>query len=258
MITVGIDIGSVAAKAVVLNTATRAVLSHAMQPTGWNHKQAIADVLAAALNAAQVSANDVYASALTGYGRVALKDTMQTVSEISCHAKGAHFFFPEANGVVDIGGQDSKAITFNSSGLVVDFIMNDKCAAGTGRFVSMVATLLETDLNTFASLSHSGQPLLINSMCAVFAESEVVGLLAKGHNPADIAAGIATSIATRTASLATRLGLANKACVFSGGLAQNQAVAAKLGDALGTVLLIPPHPQFVGAVGAALLAKQAT
>jgi predicted CoA-substrate-specific enzyme activase len=254
MISVGIDIGSVAAKAVVFDASRKDILSRTAIPTGWNHRQAIEDIFARALSLAGVSGSDISAAALTGYGRVAGKG-MQIVSEITCHGKGAHFLFPEAGAVIDIGGQDSKAILLGTSGNVIDFAMNDKCAAGTGRFVSMVATLLEHDLETFAELAAQGEPLPINSMCAVFAESEIVGLLAKGHRPADIAAGVCLSIARRTAGLAARLNLQKKDCVFSGGLAGNKAIASGLDEFMPGKVTAAPFPQFVGALGAAILAS---
>jgi CoA-substrate-specific enzyme activase, putative len=256
MICLGVDIGSVAAKAVVWEASGEKVLARAVIPTGWDHRQAIEDICAKALSEAGVSPNDVAASALTGYGRVAGKDKMRAVSEIACHAKGAHFLVPEAGGVIDIGGQDSKVVLLGAGGTVVDFAMNDKCAAGTGRFVSMAATLLGQDLQGFADLAATGSPLPINSMCAVFAESEIVGLLAKRNSPADVAAGICHSIARRTAGLASRLNLQKNPCVFSGGLAGNATIAAGLGEYLHQTVVAAPFPQFVGALGAAILASQ--
>ena len=256
MISIGIDIGSVAAKAVVLQASDQKILSRTVIPTGWDHRQAIEDVSALALSKAGISPDDVGASALTGYGRIAGKDTLQAVSEIACHAKGAHFLYPEAGGVIDIGGQDSKAILLGTNGAVIDFAMNDKCAAGTGRFVSMVATLLGRSLESFAELAAEGTPLPINSMCAVFAESEIVGLLAKGHTPADIASGVCHSIARRTAGLASRLNLQRKSCIFSGGLAANNVIAAGLSECMSKAVTAAPFPQFIGALGAAILASQ--
>ncbi len=253
MITAGIDIGSVAAKAVLFDMDAKQVLASAVLPTGWNHKQAADAALETLLAQGGLAREAVRAIAITGYGRVSMKGTMPTLSEITCHAAGAHFYFPQAMGVIDIGGQDSKAISFTPKGGVSDFVMNDKCAAGTGRFVHMVATLLEKDLDTFAVLAGEGSPITINSMCAVFAESEVVGLLAQGVKPADIASGILNSIAQRTAGMGRRLNLRG-ACVFSGGLAQNGALAGFLEQHLGTSILVPPTPQLTGALGAALLA----
>ncbi len=256
MISIGIDIGSVAAKAVVLDASGGNIVSRAVIPTGWNHKQALDEVTELALAEAGIARRHVEAGALTGYGRVAGKDRMRAISEITCHASGAHFLFPEAGGVIDIGGQDSKAVLLGPGGTVADFVMNDKCAAGTGRFVSMVATLLGHDLGSFAELAAKGKPLPINSMCAVFAESEIVGLLAKGHSPADVAAGVCQSISGRTSGLAARLNLNQKTCVFSGGLANNSAIASGLGVSLGRPVKTTPFSQFTGALGAAVLAAR--
>ncbi len=194
MISIGIDIGSVAAKAVVLQASDQKILSRTVIPTGWDHRQAIEDVSALALSKAGISPDDVGASALTGYGRIAGKDTLQAVSEIACHAKGAHFLYPEAGGVIDIGGQDSKAILLGTNGAVIDFAMNDKCAAGTGRFVSMVATLLGRSLESFAELAaevarQSGKPVgFVNLPQADYAKAlEGFGL------PAGFAAVLADS-----------------------------------------------------------------
>ncbi|MDL2330248.1 acyl-CoA dehydratase activase [Desulfosarcina sp. OttesenSCG-928-A07] len=256
MIVMGIDIGSVAAKAVVLDASGNTVLSRVMIPTGWDHRRALTDITDLATSTAGISSGDIHTRVLTGYGRVAGKDDMPVVSEIACHAKGAHFLFPEAGSVIDIGGQDSKAICLGPDGAVTDFAMNDKCAAGTGRFVSMVATLLGHNLDAFAKLAEKGNPLPINSMCAVFAESEIVGLLAKGHDPADIAAGVCHSIASRTAGLASRLGFKAQLCVFSGGLAGNPVISTSLETHLSKPVIPAPFPQFVGALGAAILASQ--
>lgn len=253
MLAVGIDIGSVAAKAVIMSRENGAILGHAIMPTGWNHKEAAASVVAAATAKAGVSKGDLSAIAGTGYGRVAMKGKVKTVSEITCHAKGAAHFFPNASGVVDIGGQDSKAVKLGPHGTVIDFVMNDKCAAGTGRFMQMVATLLEMDLEAFCKAAVFGKPIRINSMCAVFAESEIIGLLAQGTKPEDIAAGVSKSVAGRTAGLAKRLGLQGSV-VFTGGLAGCPAIAGHLSEALDAEVLAPELAQLTGAVGAALLA----
>lgn len=251
MIVAGVDIGSVAAKAAVFDIANGVLLGSSVLPTGWNHKQAFEATLRNAVSDAGLTADSVKRVVGTGYGRVAIKNDVHVISEITCHAKGAHFFFPEAFGVIDIGGQDSKAMRLDDNGNVADFIMNDKCAAGTGRFIQMVAALLEMSLEEFGHAASIGKPAGISSMCAVFAESEIVGLLARSVPPEDIAAGVTLSVARRTASLAARLNI-NGPCVFTGGLAGNKAMAAYLSDALGSPVLLPHSPQIIGAIGAAL------
>lgn len=253
MLVAGVDIGSVAAKAAIYDTEARTVLGSSIIPTGWNHKQAFESSIQLAARDALINPEALSKVVGTGYGRVAVKNDIKVVSEITCHARGAAFFFPEAAGVIDIGGQDSKAVRLDGRGNVADFVMNDKCAAGTGRFIQMVANLLEMDLEQFAAAAADGQPASISNMCAVFAESEIVGLLARAVPPADIAAGVTLSVARRTAGLAARLGLSGP-CVFTGGLASNKAMAVCLGEALGAPVLLPPIPQLTGAIGAALSA----
>ncbi|MDL2268180.1 acyl-CoA dehydratase activase [Desulfovibrio sp. OttesenSCG-928-G15] len=255
MITAGVDIGSVAAKAVIVDRDTNTIIGHAVLPTGWNPRQAFTDCLGAAAKRAGVAISAIHkanAVTATGYGRVMLKNETSVLSEITCHAAGARFHFPEADGVVDIGGQDSKAIRFSPDGAVEDFVMNDKCAAGTGRFIQMTATILGMDLNAFSAAAAKGKPAAISSMCAVFAESEIVGLLARETPPQDIAAGVVLSIAERTAGMSRRLALRGP-CVFSGGLAASCAMADRLSFVLGRKVLVPPQPQLTGALGAALL-----
>lgn len=251
MIVAGVDIGSVAAKAAIFDTECRSVLGSGIIATGWNHKQAFEASLRLAADNAAVDSDCIDRVVGTGYGRVALKNDIKVISEISCHARGAHFFFPEAAGVIDIGGQDSKAVRLDKQGNAADFIMNDKCAAGTGRFIQMVATILEMDLEEFAEAAAKGEPVSITTMCAVFAESEIIGLLARSVAPENIAAGVTLSVARRTAGLASRLGI-NGPCVFTGGLAGNKAMATCLEKELGYPVLLPPVPQLTGAIGAAL------
>ena len=253
MINAGIDIGSVAAKAVLFDTRDSAIIGASVLPTGWNHKQAFEAVLFAAMAEARVTMRDIASLTVTGYGRIALKDRAEVISEIRCHARGAHYFFPQAGCVVDIGGQDSKALRLGPDGSLEDFVMNDKCAAGTGRFIQMVAALLGMDLEEFFLAAREGEPAHISSMCAVFAESEIVSLLARSVSPRDIAAGVTQSVAERTANMARRLSLQG-GCVFSGGLGGNAAMVESLRRQLGLEILVPRNPQITGALGAALLA----
>lgn len=255
MLTAGVDIGSVAAKAVVFDQQSRHMVGSAVIPTGWNHKDAYMQALRLASADAGVTERQIDAVTGTGYGRVSIKQDVPVLSEITCHTKGVAHLFPGASGMVDIGGQDSKAVALDQAGHVLDFVMNDKCAAGTGRFVQMVARLLELDLDDFNTAAGRGRPAQINSMCAVFAESEIIGLLARGTAPEDIAAGVCLSIAQRTAALAKRLP-GGDSLVFTGGLAHFSTLARYLGEALGKSVLVPEHPQLTGALGAALLAAK--
>lgn len=255
MITAGVDIGSVAAKAVIVDRKSNRILGHAVIPTGWNPKQAFEDCLNKAADGTGVDVAAIRgarAVTVTGYGRVTLRSDAAVLSEITCHAAGARFFFPDACGVIDVGGQDCKAIRFGSDGNVEDFVMNDKCAAGTGRFIQMTAALLGMDLDAFSEAAARGKPAGISSMCAVFAESEIIGLLARETPPEDIAAGVLLSVAERTAGMVRRLDMRGP-CVFSGGLASSRAMADCLARSLDREVLLPSFPQVTGALGAALL-----
>ncbi len=252
MLTAGVDIGSVAAKAVVYDTAQGRVAGLALQPTGWNPRQAGEEVLAKALREAGAERADFVAA--TGYGRVSLPCADRAATEITCHAAGAVRLFPGTRMVLDIGGQDSKVISTSADGRVLDFVMNDKCAAGTGRFLQMLSGILDQDMDGLSALAARGRPAPITSMCAVFAETEIVGLLARGTPPEDIAAGVLLSIARRVGGLAARLPLRGE-CTFTGGLAVSPAFGRILSEVLGVPVNVPDLPQHTGAFGAALLAE---
>jgi (R)-2-hydroxyacyl-CoA dehydratese activating ATPase len=195
---------------------------------------------------------------VTGYGRqmVARETGGDTVSEITAHAVGARHLFPDCRTVVDVGGQDSKAISLGPEGVVVKFEMNDRCAAGTGRFLEVMATTLETPLEALGPLAlGAAHAVAVNSLCTVFAESEVVSLIARGEDPAAIALGLHEAIATRLAGLARRVGPRPRV-VFTGGGALNPCLLRLLEANLGLELSVPEHPQLVGALGAALLAER--
>lgn len=252
MFTAGVDVGSVAAKAVIYDIEHQTVAGMAIQPTGWNPKAAGEDVLQSACRDAGIAQPDFIIA--TGYGRVSLPFADKAATEISCHARGAVHLFPDTRLVLDIGGQDSKVIRTDTDGSVLDFLMNDKCAAGTGRFLQMIAGILNSDIEDLGALAMSGTPAPISSMCAVFAETEIVGLLARGTPPADIIAGVLVSIVRRTCSLAARIPLYGE-CTFTGGLASSAIFGAMLSKELGVPINIPEHPQYTGAFGAALLAE---
>jgi predicted CoA-substrate-specific enzyme activase len=192
----------------------------------------------------------------TGYGRNLFEIAFDaaTVTEIKAHAKGARAFFPESKAVLDIGGQDSKAISLFENGKVKKFEMNDRCAAGTGKFLEIMAKTLGYDIEEFGRQALLAEnDLNISSMCTVFAESEVTSLIAKGNNRRDIARGLHTSVIRRAAGMINRVS-AKGDIVFTGGVAQNPCMAAFLAEKLSRRVVIPENPQFIGALGAALLA----
>lgn len=252
----GLDIGSLTAKAVVLAVSSLRVLGQALVTGTTNPEEAGERALREALAQAGLQPDDVTTVVGTGYGRGAVSLISGRITEITCHARGVHHLLPQVRTVVDVGGQDSKAIVLDQGGRVLDFEMNDRCAAGTGRFLEVMAAALGTDLAGFVELAeHSGCPAQISSTCTVFAESEVVGLLAQGTPPADVAAGLCAAVAQRVAALVWRLGL-QPPVAFTGGVALNDPVATALAAALGVALLRPGAPQMTGALGAALLAAE--
>lgn len=254
MIVAGVDVGSVAAKSVVFDTDKNMVLAGIAIPTGWNSAEAGEQALALACQGAQVSMDSLEAVVGTGYGRVSLPFVTKAVTEITCHARGATWLFPKTGIVMDIGGQDSKVISLGSQGEVQDFIMNDKCAAGTGRFLQVLSGILEMPLEDLGFAAMQGTPAPISSMCAVFAETEIVGLLATGTLPKDVAAGVYLSIVRRMCALAKRIPPHGE-WTFSGGLAMSPAFCHLLSKELGAPVNVAEKPQLMGALGAALVAS---
>lgn len=250
----GVDIGSATAKAVLID-AENVIRARIVAPSGGNLSLASDKVLAAACEQAGASHGDIGAIVATGYGRESVADRSKTVTEIACHAKGAHFLYDDARAVIDIGGQDSKAIALDNIGMVKKFEMNDKCAAGTGRFLEVMARTLEVplaDVGPRALLAD--RPASISSTCTVFAESEVISLLAKGETIERILAGLCLAIAQRVNSLASRAGMAPRV-VMTGGVAKNSGVVKAIEKAIGLPMTVPDEPQIMGALGAALLAR---
>ena len=256
MIFVGIDIGSTTTEAVLLDE-NRRILASAQTNTGYELDKAADNVVAVCCEKAGCAREDFTFCVSTGYGRdlVPFADTQFT--EIACHAKGANYYFPEARGVIDIGGQDSKAISINAAGGLVDFAMNDKCAAGTGRFLEVMARIMNLEIGEMGRLSLSAtQDVKISSICTVFAESEVISLLAKKlYDPCDIMMGIHSSVVRRVNMLVQKARL-EPPIVMTGGVAKNVGVIAAFERLLDTKLLIPDDPQRIGAVGAAVLALE--
>jgi predicted CoA-substrate-specific enzyme activase len=245
----GIDIGSTMTKVVIMKGG---IISSVVGPTGAEQRRLADRVMERGLEQADLSFSSITYLVATGYGRLNVPFADRQVTEISCHAKGVAFLFPEAKTVIDIGGQDSKAINIQN-GRPVDFVMNDKCAAGSGRFLEIIADGLGITLEEMAELSlKSNHPIKIGNLCTVFAEQEVVGKLAEGAPLADLIAGIHEALASRVASMAKKLKVADDVVVTGGG-AKNPGLVKALSDALGHRLLVPSEPLLTGAVGAALL-----
>jgi predicted CoA-substrate-specific enzyme activase len=255
---VGLDIGSTAIK-VALVDADRRLAGVQVTATGSLFHQNAKDAVHAVLARLGVPPDSVRYLIATGYGRKLYKEADDSISEITANAIGAHAVGKELGGVrtiINIGGQDSKAIQIDRDGNVSNFVMNDKCAAGTGRFLDVAARNLDVDLVQLGDLhfAGTGTPLSINSTCTVFAESEIIGLLAQGHGKPEIVAGIHYSIARRTVRLAKRVGIEDRV-YFDGGPALNKGLVAALQDELGRELVVPEHPQTTTAFGAAILAR---
>jgi predicted CoA-substrate-specific enzyme activase len=250
MIVVGLDIGSVASKGVLLG---RDIKYSSVLPTGWSPRDAGKNIFADLLLQAGLERKKVDCIVVTGYGRVSFTGASHTVTEISCHARGVAALCPEARTIIDIGGQDSKVISINENGKVLDFAMNDKCAAGTGKFLQIMANTLGLDVGELAISEDPSTMVGINSMCTVFAESEIVGLLARGISKGGVIAGLHQSVGKRVATMARRLGV-KETIVFTGGVAQNAGVQRALEDELKSSVFVPGECQLTGALGAALLA----
>jgi predicted CoA-substrate-specific enzyme activase len=252
MITAGIDIGSITTKAAVIAEGqirgTRVIF------TGYNAEQAGTKVYEELLKELGIEKSDIRSVVSTGYGRNSVKFMDKAMTEIICHGAGAYYLNPRARSVIDIGGQDSKAIVLDEKGKVKNFAMNDKCAAGTGRFLEVMARALEVDLDGFGALSlRAGDPSRISSLCTVFAESEVISLISKGEKRENIIAGIHESIAARIAAMANRLRIA-PLVVMTGGVAKNIGVVKALERKIGMAVEVSEYAQVNGAIGAAFLA----
>lgn len=255
MLTLGIDIGSATSKVAVMRGGT-VVLATALRRAGIGSDGPGA-VLRDALRLAGCQMEDIAAVAATGYGRNMMEEADYRISELSCHGRGAHFLAPETRTLIDVGGQDAKVIRLDGRGRIMEFMMNDKCAAGTGRFLEVMAQVLGCGIQEFSGLAEGQEAAPISSTCAVFAETEVISRLAAGTPRGSIAAGINLSIAKRVGGLAMRMGVV-PAVMMSGGVAQNASLVDMLGRELGADILVAKECQFCGALGAALLAWEKT
>ncbi len=253
MFAAGIDVGSTSGEVVILDGDK--ILAYSIVDTGYNSRRAADLALEHALRDAGVAREQLGTLVATGYGRIAIEYATKQVTEISCYARGIHFLNPQIRTVIDIGGQDSKVIAVSAKGKPSDFQMNDKCAAGTGRFLEVRARTLQLELRELgATAAQSQKQVTISSMCTVFAESEVITLVAEGATREDIVAGLHRAIAKRVGAMVKRVGIVPP-IAFAGGVAKNTGVKRALEQELGEPLLIPEEPQIIGALGAALLAR---
>ncbi len=252
MLTMGVDIGSTSSKAVVLKDGD--ILTYQLIPLGTG-TSGPEQVYQAALEGAGVTREDIDRLIVTGYGRLSFQHADKQVSEVSCHAQGVHFLFPTVRTVIDIGGQDIKAMSLNPAGMLVNFVMNDKCAAGTGRFLDVMARVLDVKTEDLGEIStHSTKEVAISNTCTVFAESEVISKLASNEAVPDIVAGIHRSVAKRVAGLTLRVGVTPDVAM-SGGVAKNRGVVTALEKELNVNILVSEYCQFAGAIGAAVIGR---
>lgn len=253
--TMGVDLGSTTGKAVIVDESG-AIIAHQVVQMGAVSRRGVTAAIEAVLDEARLTRAGLDRVVATGYGRRLVPDVDRTFTEITCHARGVAAMSPGTALVIDIGGQDSKAITIDSEGLVENFAMNDRCASGTGRFFDVLARALDYPLEELDDLALSGtNDLEVSSMCATFAETEIISLLAEGAEPADIAASVHRSVAARTLGLVSQVGKHNPV-VMTGGVAHSRAAVKFLSDALHVPVGVPTEPQITGAYGAALLALE--
>ncbi len=250
----GVDIGSSSSKAVVINWAG-IICGEGIINIGTGSKGPQQAVEKALLQAGIVR-EDIKKCVVTGYGRLMYEGADKQITEISCHAKGAKALWPTASTIIDIGGQDAKVIRVSTSGVVENFVMNEKCAAGTGRFLEVMARVLDCTIQELAGLAANGKSgVTISNTCTVFAESEVISQLASGKKIEDIALGAHKSIAQRIAGLCNRIGIAD-AVVMSGGVALNHNVVTAIEKEIGHKIIRLEDPQALGAYGAAIFARE--
>lgn len=254
MYTLGIDIGSASSKVVIIDH-NNIVIASAAVPGGAG-TTGPDKVLEEVFKQSGLGWDDISRTIATGYGRIGFQRADNQISEITCHALGVHHLFPSVRTIIDIGGQDVKAISVSREGFVTKFVMNDKCAAGTGRFLEVMARVMEKDVSDLGALAEQADSIIdISNTCAVFAESEVISRLASGVKQADVAAGIHQSVARRVAGLAKRVGVI-PAIVLTGGVAKNDGIKKALGSELQHPIMVSPSCQLTGALGAALIAMK--
>lgn len=249
----GIDIGSLASKALILD-ANREIVSFTITRSVYDSKVSASTVMEEVLGKSRLNFSDLFYIVATGYGRVNVLFANKVTSEIICHARGVNRLFPSARTVIDLGGQDSKAISIRSDGRVKRFAMNDKCAAGTGRFLEVMSSALDMGLGEFGELAAtSPERPRISSVCTIFAESEIIGMMGKAVPKQWIAAGLSEAIATRVYRMLTTIEM-EEDFVMTGGGAKSAGIVKFLGEKIGHELVVPEEPQMTGALGAAIIA----
>lgn len=254
MFYLGLDVGSASSKVVIINENDEILASCVVQAgTGSSGPSRALDE---ALHKLELKPEDINTTVATGYGRYAYDKADKQISEITCHAKGIFHLVPTTRTIIDIGGQDAKAIGLDERGSVSQFFMNDKCAAGTGRFLDVMARVLEIDISEMEVYdSKASEVTSVSSTCTVFAESEVISHLSNNVPKENIIAGIHASVASKACSLAYRTGI-KEDIVMAGGVARNSGVVRAISRELGKPVLVAPNPQITGALGAALFAKE--
>jgi len=249
----GIDIGSRGSKAVIMED--NMVTSFSICETGPESVETAHHTIGEALKGTNLALEDISCIVATGYGRVLVPFAIANVSEISCHARGAHWYFPSVRTILDMGGQDCKAINCDEDGRVTNFIMNDKCAGGTGRFLEVIADVLQVPLEELGDLSlESTEDVPFSTVCAVFAKSEALALMRSGVPKRDILAGLHEAIAIRCLNLLRRIEI-SKDFTVTGGISKNAGMLAKIKNKVGLEPVLAPDPQIIGALGAALFAR---
>ncbi|MEW6616616.1 MAG: acyl-CoA dehydratase activase [Thermodesulfobacteriota bacterium] len=257
----GVDVGAATAKTVVFSEGK--ILGYKVIPTGHSVPLAANEVTKLALENAGIEINggdfkDIFDHIIsTGYGRNGVPFSNKAITEIMCHAKGAFFLLPKTRTIIDIGGQDSKTIGLEEDGNVSNFVMNDKCAAGTGRFLEVMAEVLGVELeNLGEEAMKSKNPCTVSTTCTIFAESEMVSLRAEGRKREDLVSGIVRSVASRVSIMGRTVGFKDDV-VFTGGVAKNVGVKEALKQETGKNIVVPSEPQIMGALGAAIFAFEA-
>jgi predicted CoA-substrate-specific enzyme activase len=250
----GVDIGSTMTKVVLMDKAGN-LLSFVKGPTGAEHRQLANEVMRQALQEASLQIDDISYIVATGYGRLNVPFADRQITELSCHARGVSSLFPNARTAIDIGGQDAKCMKIDK-GRLISFVMNDKCAAGTGRFLEVTAATLAIKLEDMGDFSlKATKKIMISNLCTIFAQQEVVALLSRGEKVENILAGLHDALASRIAALVRRLGI-EPDLVLTGGVAKNIGMVEAMKESLGCEILVPEEPLLTGALGAAILAKE--
>ena len=250
----GVDIGSTMTKTVLMDTNGK-VLSAIKGPTGPEHRQLANEVMKMALEQAGLQLEDISYVVATGYGRLNVPFADRQITELTCHARGVSSLFPNVRTAIDIGGQDAKCMKIDN-GKLLNFAMNDKCAAGTGRFLEVIAATLGIKLEDLGDISlKSAKKVEISNLCTIFAQQEIVARLSEGEKPEDIIAGLHDALSSRVAALAHRLKI-EPDVVLTGGVAKNLGIVKAMKENLGCELLVPEDPLLTGAMGAAILAKE--